>query len=122
MELDEWVQPVALPPVNHTPPAGSKEHYLLNDTIPFLLQLCYFATLIFNVRFFFLSVNGTVSGWGALQEGGLSPLYLHFVEVPFVNDDDCNSAYQQVGQEIVDSMICAGLTGKDACKIGQSRI
>ncbi|ODN05704.1 Trypsin-1 [Orchesella cincta] len=60
--------------------------------------------------------NSTVSGWGSLAEAGLPPVYLHFVQVPFVSDNDCDSAYQQVGESIVDSMICAGEAGKDACQ------
>ncbi|CAL8110686.1 unnamed protein product [Orchesella dallaii] len=81
--LDELATPIALPPANHTPPAG---------------------------------YNSTVSGWGSLSEGGLSPVYLHYVSVPFVSDEDCDAAYQQVGESIVDSMVCAGLAGKDACQ------
>lgn len=61
-------------------------------------------------------MEAVVSGWGALAEGGLSPMYLHFVSVPIVDDDECNAAYQQIDKEIVDSMICAGQTGKDACQ------
>lgn len=61
--------------------------------------------------------NGTVSGWGSLVEAGLPPRLLHFVQVPFVSDEDCDTAYQQIGESITDTMVCAGQAGKDACEI-----
>lgn len=59
----------------------------------------------------------TVSGWGALSEGGSSPDRLHEVVVPVVSNQACNAPESYNGQ-IIQSMICAGLRsgGKDSCQ------
>jgi len=58
----------------------------------------------------------TVTGWGAVSEGGHLANKLQKVEVPVVSDADCRSSYGQ--EDITDSMICAGLDegGKDSCQ------
>jgi len=53
-------------------------------------------------------------GWGALTEGGFSPQILQKVWLPYVDDDACRAAYGQ--NAITDSMLCAGIGGKDACQ------
>ena len=57
----------------------------------------------------------TVSGWGALTEGGGSPTVLHSVDVPGMTNAQCRNDYTS-GIDI--SMICAGRTsgGIDACQ------
>lgn len=55
----------------------------------------------------------TVSGWGALSSGGGSPTVLNAVDVPAVNQNVCSSAYPG---SITDTMICAGVAGKDSCQ------
>jgi len=55
-----------------------------------------------------------VAGWGALTEGGSSPLQLYKVQVPYVDDDSCRGSYGS--GSIADSMICAGEAGKDSCQ------
>ncbi|MEM7356013.1 MAG: serine protease [Acidobacteriota bacterium] len=59
----------------------------------------------------------TVSGWGALSQGGPSPNQLHEVVVPAVSNAQCNAPEAYNG-DIVQSMICAGLRsgGKDSCQ------
>ena len=57
-----------------------------------------------------------VSGWGSTFEGGIVARYLRAVEVPYVNDEDCDVAYASGGTPVVDSMLCAGVKGKDACQ------
>merc|ERR1739845_110565 len=49
----------------------------------------------------------TVTGWGAVKEGGHLANKLQKVDVPVVSDENCRSAYGD--SEIADSMICAGL-------------
>merc|ERR1711910_56391 len=56
-----------------------------------------------------------VSGWGTTSEGGSLPSNLMQVTVPYVNDDDCSSAYG-AGNIVGDVMICAGEGGKDSCQ------
>jgi|ERR1711915_193623 len=58
----------------------------------------------------------TVTGWGAVSEGGHLANKLQKVDVPVVSDADCRSAYGQ--EDVTDSMICAGLDegGKDSCQ------
>merc|ERR1719219_777732 len=56
------------------------------------------------------------SGWGTLSSGGSSPNNLHYVRVPAITNNQCNSAY---GGGITSSMLCAGypnVGGKDACQ------
>ena len=57
----------------------------------------------------------TVSGWGALSEGGGSPNVLHSVGVPGMTNQQCLGNYP--GQ-ISSSMICAGRAGGgiDSCQ------
>jgi len=57
----------------------------------------------------------TVSGWGALTEGGGSPSVLHSVDVPGMTNAQCLNDYPG---DIDGSMICAGRTsgGIDACQ------
>ena len=59
----------------------------------------------------------TVTGWGALSEGGSLGDTLQKVEVPIVSDADCRAAYGE--EDVFDSMICAGLDegGKDSCQV-----
>ncbi|KAL3441852.1 trypsin-like cysteine/serine peptidase domain-containing protein [Aspergillus insuetus] len=55
------------------------------------------------------------TGWGALQEGGSVSETLQYVEVPIVSKSQCASDYQGFN-EITESMVCAGESGKDACQ------
>ncbi|KAL4928803.1 serine protease [Aspergillus undulatus] len=60
---------------------------------------------------------GTLTGWGALREGGNVSPTLQYVDVPVVSKSQCSSDYQGFN-EITDSMVCAGVEGggKDACQ------
>lgn len=63
-------------------------------------------------------INVTISGWGALSSGGVSPLNLQYVEIPVVDRAICANAYRNVNA-VNENMICAGLYGvggRDACK------
>lgn len=57
----------------------------------------------------------TVSGWGALSEGGGSPTVLHSVDVPGITNDQCNNNYPG---SITNAMLCAGKTSGevDSCQ------
>lgn len=56
-----------------------------------------------------------VTGWGALREGGSSPVQLQGVKVPVISRVDCNKAYNGA---VTNQMICAGTEkgGKDSCQ------
>merc|ERR1711887_392106 len=56
----------------------------------------------------------TVTGWGTTSQGGSLAGTLQKVDVPVVSDDDCRGSYGQ--EDILDSMICAGVAGKDSCQ------
>lgn len=58
----------------------------------------------------------TITGWGALLEGGASPEILQSVDVPIISNEECGEKYNP--SPILDSMICAGIPtgGKDACQ------
>uniref|UniRef100_A0A1I8P7E4 Peptidase S1 domain-containing protein n=1 Tax=Stomoxys calcitrans TaxID=35570 RepID=A0A1I8P7E4_STOCA len=61
-------------------------------------------------------VETTITGWGALTEGGPSPHHLHVVKVPVVSQALCNEDYEG---RITEAMLCAGHRdkgGKDACQ------
>jgi secreted trypsin-like serine protease len=54
----------------------------------------------------------TVTGWGTTSDGG-SPDVLQTVDVPMVDDATCEKAYPG---SIDETMICAGISGKDSCQ------
>jgi len=58
----------------------------------------------------------TVSGWGALSEGGGQPSALHEVDVTVMSNAQCGNKYNsRIPGQIVDSMICAADYNKDSC-------
>jgi secreted trypsin-like serine protease len=59
----------------------------------------------------------TVTGWGALREGGGGPDALYEVSVPVVSNTVCNQT-ASYGGDILSSMLCAGFErgGKDSCQ------
>ena len=57
--------------------------------------------------------TATVSGWGALKEGGELPDVLYAVDVPIVSDASCKYSYGVMN--VLESMMCAGAKGHDAC-------
>lgn len=69
------------------------------------------------------TADGTVgtsmlaTGWGALSEGGSSPINLRKVSLPLVSRTNCNDANSYGGQ-ITTSMLCAGRDsgGIDTCQ------
>jgi len=81
LDLNENVQPIALPAPGHA---------ATGDTV--------------------------VSGWGTTTENGNAATILQKVTVPIISDAECRAAYG--GEEVLDSMICAGLPqgGKDSCQ------
>lgn len=58
----------------------------------------------------------TITGWGALKEGGASPEVLQAVDIPIVSNEECAVKYDP--SPILESMICAGIPvgGKDSCQ------
>ncbi|XP_064627798.1 tryptase-like isoform X2 [Lineus longissimus] len=66
----------------------------------------------------------TTAGWGHTKEDGDVSNILRHVAVPIVSNADCNNAYRlieelNVGLNVTDDMICAGVLGKggkDACQ------
>ncbi|KAF2901184.1 hypothetical protein ILUMI_05002 [Ignelater luminosus] len=59
-----------------------------------------------------------VSGWGRLSSGGVAPQQLQVVQVPKVEDSECERFYSRYGDTITDRMVCFGYTegGKDSCQ------
>lgn len=59
----------------------------------------------------------TVSGWGNTQSASESNAVLRAANVPTVNQQECDRAYESFGG-ITDNMLCAGYKhgGKDACQ------
>jgi len=56
-----------------------------------------------------------ITGWGAVYEGGPNAIYLRYVTLPVVSQEQCVLAHGWVA----DHMICAGLPegGKDSCQV-----
>ncbi|XP_035692468.1 uncharacterized protein LOC118426943 [Branchiostoma floridae] len=61
---------------------------------------------------------GTVTGWGAVQEGGPYSTTLMKVSLPLVSLGRCRRAHPQYAGDISKNMFCAGRTsgGRDACE------
>ncbi|CAG2170690.1 unnamed protein product, partial [Oppiella nova] len=59
----------------------------------------------------------TVTGWGALTEGGYLPAVLQTLDVPVVANDVCSTKYSGFN-DVTDRMFCAGVDagGKDSCQ------
>ncbi|XP_076651455.1 trypsin-1 [Halictus rubicundus] len=64
-----------------------------------------------------VGVAATVTGWGAIREGGGTHEVLQKVNVPIVSKKSCNDAYQSYGG-LPAGQICAAVPqgGKDACQ------
>ncbi|XP_060690651.1 mannan-binding lectin serine protease 1-like [Hemiscyllium ocellatum] len=58
-----------------------------------------------------------VSGWGKQFLHSI-PETLMEIEIPIVDHDKCKHVYSQLGRQVTDDMICAGLKqgGSDACQ------
>ncbi|XP_066266542.1 uncharacterized protein [Branchiostoma lanceolatum] len=61
---------------------------------------------------------GTVTGWGAVEEGGPYSTTLMKVSLPLVSLGRCRRAHPQFADDISKNMFCAGRTsgGRDACE------
>ncbi|KFB46643.1 AGAP009844-PA-like protein [Anopheles sinensis] len=58
----------------------------------------------------------TVTGWGETESKSLSTVQLH-VELPGLNIEACNSAYEPSGITVTDRQLCVGgLNGSDSCR------
>lgn len=67
---------------------------------------------------FLFTKKATVTGWGALKEGGGISETLQEVIVPILSNKDCKkTAYGE--KRITDNMLCAGIPegGKDSCQV-----
>ena len=58
--------------------------------------------------------RGQVSGWGMMAEDGLFPDLLMAANVTLRTDVECREAYGE--EAVMDSMLCAGDEGVDACE------
>ena len=58
--------------------------------------------------------SARVSGWGMMEEDGLFPDLLMAANVTLKTDAECREAYGE--EAVMDSMLCAGGEGVDACE------
>ena len=66
----------------------------------------------------FTNQQVTVSGWGALNEGGRQPHVLHEVDVTVMSNSECGGKYNsRIPGRIESSMICAAGYNKDSCSV-----
>jgi len=62
-----------------------------------------------------------VTGWGAVNEGGMVSQTLREVTVPILSNAECR-ATKYPPNKITDNMLCAGYTegGKDSCQVSRN--
>jgi len=89
----------------------SNDMALLELEQPFVLNQ-YVQLAKLPPRNFLPRGNAEVAGWGTTESGRL-PDELHKVTVPLVDNAACEGSY---GSDIDQSMICAGIAGKDSCQ------
>lgn len=53
-----------------------------------------------------------LSGWGKTSSDGSIPRNLQYVQIPVVDDNTCQRAYDE--EIILESMLCTGVLGEDA--------
>ena len=71
----------------------------------------------------YTNVRATVTGWGTIYFGGPTSNSLQEVEVSVWKNEDCNTNYNKLNRNVLDTMLCAGDdTGKDACQVSTSDI
>ena len=62
---------------------------------------------------FLVGKNMTVSGWGDLTEGGVSPSVLHSINVLGISDEQCE---RMIGGITKDMLCAGGVGGQDSCQ------
>ena len=60
---------------------------------------------------------GIATGWGDTRLGGKASKTLQEVRVRIWKNFECASRYDQIGDSILDTMLCAGEPGKDTCQV-----
>jgi hypothetical protein len=88
--------------------------------MPFVAGKIYFKlNFKFNLNIFLIYP----SGWGKTQEGGKSANVLQELQLPVLNNQQCQSDYAKINKvasdkQFDDAVICAGVRegGKDSCQ------
>lgn len=83
-----------------------------------ILRYIYIAMMYTSIYNVWTQFQGTVTGWGAVQEHGSISTNLQEVSVPIMSNKDCrNTAYGAT--RITDNMLCAGISegGRDSCQV-----
>ena len=62
---------------------------------------------------------GIATGWGDTRLGGKASKTLQEVRVRIWKNFECASRYDQIGDSILDTMLCAGEPGKDTCQVSK---
>lgn len=91
-----------------------------------LLKLLTPAEYQFNVLPICLPDRGTVfdydhsivAGWGKLAEKGFATSKLQYVEIPIINNTECQTIYKKINKHIDKDLMCAGypIGLKDSCE------
>ena len=112
--------------VEHIPIAEVKRHPNYNDDSldnDFLLLRLDYDSVLYADKVIPLDTDGlnnekdtefTVIGFGKLSTGGFNANVMQNANVNYIDNEDCGK-YDE--DEILDSMICAGRDGKDACQV-----
>ena len=112
--------------VEHIPIAEVKRHPNYNDDSldnDFMLLRLEYDSVQYADKVIPLDTDGlnnekdtefTVIGFGKLSTGGFNANVMQNANVNYINNEDCGK-YDQ--DEILDSMMCAGRDGKDACQV-----
>jgi hypothetical protein len=68
----------------------------------------------------FVDRIGTITGWGSLEEDGVTACELQEVQLPIISNEVCRTDTGYMPNRIVDTMMCAGylnLGMMDACQV-----
>ena len=66
----------------------------------------------------YVGTYATVTGWGAVEEGGEKSSVLREVDVMVLSEESCRNDYKYKPSEITDEMVCATVEGggQDSCR------
>ena len=86
--------------------------YTLQYKSDFYQKLLY--SLIYRV---YCNPFNFLKGWGTIYFGGPTSDELLEVNVRVWDNEQCGANYNKLNREILNTMMCAGDDGKDACQV-----
>ena len=82
-----------------------------------MLKRCVLSYFYILIEYLILHVIYSIIGWGDTIDGvDSSPNNLLHVDVKYVTNPTCQSAYDAINRNIDSAMMCAAEPGKDSCR------